>query len=298
MPTAKFRSATVSVWSRKRCCISRFSPASSSFSAAYSRIVSSIRNLAWPSASGSRITRDLSTSAATVSRMADRGTSSSVHTASAISSDQPAKTDSRRSSACSRSVSRSWLQSMAARSVCWRGGAARSPVVSSRNRSSTRIRDLFHRQRADPGGGQLDRQRDAVQRPADRRHRGARWLGSARNRARSPRRVRRTAATASAGADRARPAGRPAAGPARRVSPATRSGSRLVAGSAQVGRGARSSRWQSRAQASSRCSQLSSASSIVRGLQRVGERVKQRRGPSPRPRRPRTRPAPPRGRGW
>ena len=70
--------------------------------------------------------------------MAAAGMSSSVQTCSAISSDQPANTASRRSSTCSCGVSRSWLQSMVARKVRCRGGAVRLPVVSSPNRSASR----------------------------------------------------------------------------------------------------------------------------------------------------------------
>ena len=62
-----------------------------------------------------------------------------MHTASAASSvNGPANTDSRHSTTRSVSGSRSKLQSIAARSVWWRGMTVRLPPVSSRNRSSSR----------------------------------------------------------------------------------------------------------------------------------------------------------------
>ena len=211
-------------------------------------------------------------SAPTVSRTLPAGTSSSAHTCSAISSDQPAKTDSRRSSTCSRSVSRSWLQSIAARSVRWRGGAVRSPVRQQPEPVGHPHPDLVDGERADPGGGQLDRQRDAVEGTADFRD-GAGVL----------RGERETGAAASARSEKswtASPGDVPVAvtgsgGTGQTVSPATRSGSRLVASSRSSAELA-SSRWLSRAHASSRCSQLSSASTSLRRTQRVGQRVEQR----------------------
>ena len=60
-------------------------------------------------------------------------------TASAASNVQPpTKTDSRRNSRCSASPSRSWLQAIAARSVCWRAGRSRAPPVRICSRLSSR----------------------------------------------------------------------------------------------------------------------------------------------------------------
>ena len=56
---------------------------------------------------------------------------------------------------------------MAARSVCCRGRRVRSPPVSSRKRSLEPLGDLLDRQRPHARRGQLDRERDAVQPPAD-----------------------------------------------------------------------------------------------------------------------------------
>ncbi len=64
----------------------------------------------------------------------------SAPTLSAASSVQPpANTASRRSMPCSGAESRSKLQSMHARSVCWRGSDVLSPPVSRRNRSDRRV---------------------------------------------------------------------------------------------------------------------------------------------------------------
>ena len=73
------------------------------------------------------------------SSTSSRGTASSLTTASAASSaKEPAKTESRGRTARSGSVSRSKLQSIAARSVRCLGSAVRLPPVSRRNRSSRR----------------------------------------------------------------------------------------------------------------------------------------------------------------
>ena len=101
-------------------------------------MLSSIRYRAWPSTSGSTTSRDLSTRPAVRPMISSAGSRLSAQTCSAISSDQPANTDSRRSSTCSGPDSRSWLQSMVARSVRCRGGAVRSPRPSSVKRSASR----------------------------------------------------------------------------------------------------------------------------------------------------------------
>ena len=160
--------------------------------------------------------------------------------------------------------------------------AARSPVVSSPNRSATRIRicstdsartraaassiasgmPSSDRQIAATAAALAGRQREAGR---GRRRPGRRTAGPP-----PPRTRRRTR--------------RPAAGPARRSRPppaAARGWWRSAAGPARRPAAA----GQSRAQASSRCSQLSSASTSERGAQRVGERVERAGGPSPRRRR-------------
>ena len=71
-------------------------------------------------------------------------------------------------------------------------------------------------------------------------------------------------------------------GPGRAASPAIPSASRLVARMRRPGQ-ARSRRSARRAQASTRCSQLSSTSSRRLGPQGVGQRVQRAAGPAPRP---------------
>ena len=64
--------------------------------------------------------------------------SSSAHTDTAAArSKVPAKTDNRAHITCSVGVQRSWLHSIAARSVWCRGSPARLPPVSTWNRSSS-----------------------------------------------------------------------------------------------------------------------------------------------------------------
>ena len=136
------------------------------------------------------------------------------------------------SSARSASSSRSQLQSTTARSVWCRGSAVRLPPVSSRNRSSSRSATCAGGHRPQPGRGQLDRQRHAVQRPAD-----PTTAAASRRPAAKP---GRTAAARSTQQPyrrvgergrrvRARPAAAPAARPASSASPVMPSGSRLVA---------------------------------------------------------------------
>ena len=116
------------------------SPAAASLSAAYSRIVSSIRYRAWPSTAGSRITSDLSTSAASVSSTLPARTRSSAQTCSAISTDQPGEVRQpsqqhllRRDEQVVAPVDRGAQRPLARR----RGPV---PEVSSPNLSATRIR--------------------------------------------------------------------------------------------------------------------------------------------------------------
>ena len=62
-------------------------------------------------------------------------------TASAASNVQPPmNTEMRRKSRCSASPSRSWLQAIAPRSVCWRAGRSRAPPVRIWSRVSIRPR--------------------------------------------------------------------------------------------------------------------------------------------------------------
>ena len=62
--------------------------------------------------------------------------------------------------------SRSWLQAIAPRSVCWRSGRSRPPAASRPEPVAQALRPSRRARGADPGGGQLDRQRQAVE-PAD-----------------------------------------------------------------------------------------------------------------------------------
>ena len=94
--------------------------------------------------------------------------SSPATTCSAASSVQPPRnTASRRNSTRSPAVSRSWLQSTVARRVCWRASAVRTPVVRTENRSLTRVGQLGGAEAGQPGRGELQSERDAVQAPAD-----------------------------------------------------------------------------------------------------------------------------------
>ena len=96
------------------------------------------------------------------------------HTASAASrSKPPANTDRRPAAPARRRSSSEYDQPTVARSVCCRASAVRLPPVSSRNRWSSRSARLAERQRPQPGRGQLDRQRQPVQPPADRHHQRA-----------------------------------------------------------------------------------------------------------------------------
>ena len=74
-----------------------------------------------------------------VRRSSGAGSSPWPHTASiAARVAPPRKIASRRNRTRSAAVSKSWLQSMVARSVCWRGGRFRAPRVSVPSRSSSR----------------------------------------------------------------------------------------------------------------------------------------------------------------
>ena len=191
----------------------------------------------------------------------------------------PGKTATRSASAASASVSRSQLQSTTARSVWCRGSAVRLPPVSSRNRSSSRAATSVDRQRAQPGRGQLDGQRHAVEPAADLHHRadvvgvhreaGAHGGGPVGAAAAPPGRPAPRAGAASA-------AGRPSGGDRRQRLAGDRE--RLAAGGQDAQPRAAGQQLGRRcgAAASTRCSQLSSTSSARRSRQRVdaaGQRV-------------------------
>ena len=94
-------------------------------------------------------------------------------TSSTASSVQPpAKTDSRRKSACSSSPSSSKLQPIVSRSARCRAGASREPEVSSSSGCSSRARIPLGDEHLHPRRGQLDRERQAVEVVADLRARG------------------------------------------------------------------------------------------------------------------------------
>ena len=87
---------------------------------------------------------------------------------SAASSVQPpAKTARRANRSCSAGVSRSWLQAIVARSVRCRSGADREPPASRGSRCSSRSSSDRQRERLHASGRQLDRERQAVEAPAD-----------------------------------------------------------------------------------------------------------------------------------
>ena len=80
----------------------------------------------------------------------------------------PAKTAKRAKQRCSASLSSSWLQSIVARSVCWRAGASRRRARRA-ERCVQALGDLAWGQQPAAGGRQLDRQRQPVDAPADLR---------------------------------------------------------------------------------------------------------------------------------
>ena len=83
---------------------------------------------------------------------------------SAVSSVQPpAQTDSRASSVRSGSASRSWLQAIVSRRVRCRSGASASPAQIQRPVQPAQ--QHRRRQRAHPGGDQLDGERQSLQPP-------------------------------------------------------------------------------------------------------------------------------------
>ena len=89
-------------------------------------------------------------------------------TATAPSSVKPLpKIPSRRKSTRSRSSSRSWLQSMSARSVCWRGKHVAAAAGEHPEALVEPVAQLPRTEHLDARGGEFDRQRNAVEPPAD-----------------------------------------------------------------------------------------------------------------------------------
>ena len=96
---------------------------------------------------------------------------SALATCSAASSVQPPlKTASRAKRACSRSSSRSWLQAIVARSVCWRGSASRPPLSRSR-RCDSRSRICAGDRTLVRAAASSSGERQVVQPPAELRDR-------------------------------------------------------------------------------------------------------------------------------
>ena len=162
---------------------------------------------------------------------------------------------------------------VAARSAAGSGRRAGRAISSS---DSARSRD----------GGQLDGERDAVQPPADPRHRGAVRRGRRSKPGCGRRRARRTAAPPRRGSARS-PCGRPAVGhgqrrhargPSRRRCAAARGWWPGPAGRAA----AAAARSTSTAHASSRCSQLSSTSSRRLSSRCSARRLRRRCAPRSR----------------
>ena len=101
-------------------------------------MVSRIRYRVRPPERSPDETRDLSTRRDSTSTTSSLSRSAPAQTASAASRPKPpANTESLRNRARSASVRSSWLQSMVARRVCWRGVAVLLPLRSARNRSSS-----------------------------------------------------------------------------------------------------------------------------------------------------------------
>ena len=169
-----------------------------------------------------------------------------MSTASAASSVQPpAKTDSRRNTACSLGVSRSWLQAMALRIVRRRSGTSRRSPLRRANRLASLASRACGGRTFDPCRGQLDRQGQAIQPDAelgDRRRvvlrqgevgatARARW----RNSAMASYPANSVSESACAGS------GSASGGTGNSCSPAMRNDSRLVTSSVSLGQCARRS---------------------------------------------------------
>ena len=168
------------------------------------------------------------------STSSDRSSPAIPHTASAVSSRAAAREHAEaREQPPVLGSSRSWLQSIAPRSVRWRSGRSRPPAVSRASRSPRRLGHRRGRQEPDPGGGQLDRQRQAVEPCGRSRRRAAAFSAvsakSGRTRHRpldeQAHRLRRPGALR----PRSNPVGgSDSGGTGNSCSPETRSGARLV----------------------------------------------------------------------
>ncbi len=131
----------------------------------------------------------------------------------------PANTPTRRNSVREGSSSRSWLHSMAPRSVCWRPGRSRGPPTSMAREWSSRLRSAARGSDPDPGGGELDGERQPIEATDDLDDIASVLVGQRERRAGPPWPARRTAGRPpsarrrrSTGPRRPSPAG-PGAGP-------------------------------------------------------------------------------------
>ena len=174
----------------RRACLSatsRVSPAASSRSRAYSPIVCSIRSRSpWPSV----CTSALSTSDSSSSRTLSPGSAQTASTSASV--HPPAKTAMRRNRRCSDSVEeRVAPVDRGAQRLLPLGNVARA----GREHVEGVVEPLEQRlrgQEPQPGGGELERERQAVQAPADRRDGRRRSRASARTSLWSTSRARRT----------------------------------------------------------------------------------------------------------
>ena len=161
---ARAASATVRKYARCRRRAASCSPVSASRARAYSRTVCSIRN------PGGLARGDLQQAlVGQVGQMlqrqgrigfrADRSRGRGV--------ERPGEYPEAGEQAPRPGGSSAWLQSSAARSVCCRRGRSRGPPVSSARRDRSSGSSARGGVQPDPGRGQLDGQRQAVQRGAD-----------------------------------------------------------------------------------------------------------------------------------
>ena len=145
---------------------------------------------------------------------------------------------------------------MAPRSVRWRSGRSRAPPAEV-EAAAEPLEDRRRAQEPDPGGGELDREREAAEALADRPDRGR-----ARRRSSDEVRAMRAGAIHEQGDAGRR---RRAAGPGARARRAMRSSSRLVTSDPDARGAPRTRRGHDRRPPSGRsCSRLSSTSSAVR----------------------------------
>ena len=233
--------------------------------AAYCRMTSSSRKRA-RSPLVSTVTRDLSTSRDTTA--ATGSDNPPAHTCSAASrANPPANTDSRRNTARSSSASRSWLQSSVAANVACRSGTpwirpvSVASASSSRAASSAAARCAILEAASSSASGMPSRRRQmrATGRAVAESSRNAGEAFPARSR-NSCTESRRASRAGSAGSRRS---GSSRDGTRQTTSPGRRRGSRLVASTATPAQRS-SNAMANSAQAPSRCSQLSSSTTILR----------------------------------